>query len=138
MRVECAKWLLEQQFDHFVTLNLNHRNDFGMDRSAKVHEFFKRINRKLLTRRWSKRSLGEIEMVAFVEHPDTNVHYHCLLKGTAKHHNFNVVAEQVWRDLVPGGQCHVEVYDNAASGAYYVTKELFNERSYADWMLFPK
>lgn len=132
--------LAEFQFTHFVTLTFSNANAgrmYTMGSSlpgdyirGRLKQWDAHICRLLLGPNWQQKAPDRPLFAAFLEKPDTNPHYHLLLKfqpsprRTIKEQQelFAADAARLWRKLVPGGTVDIKPISTPFSVARYVLK----------------
>ena len=68
--------------------------------------------------------------MAFAEHPDSNLHYHLMLRlaDPTRHVEFAAIASAFWQEVVAGGSMEVGFLATALDlekSAIYATKDLW-------------
>lgn len=115
----------------FITLTFN-RDVNLLIAHRDVHEFCKRLERVAHGKRWTKYpSEARLVALGFVEHVESNLHYHLLARGSAQ--LMETVLQQgdsIWRDLTKTGQAECEIIRTKRGAARYVTKALTGERAF--------
>lgn len=122
-----ANWIRlvrEIKFSRAVTFNFG-TTLLPETAASKIEEFCKRIEDKAFGRNWYKRKNGRLTVVAFMEHVDSNTHYHGYVRGGSKVRiALKRHGDRMWKKLAPRGQLdygpilHRERMDN------YFTKEM--------------
>lgn len=124
---EARKWLEQRQFNYFVTANFNSDTLYESSRTA-LRDWHAFLDRKLLGPGWSKMSAGRrTSFIAFVEHPESNLHFHMMLQ-TSSPQGFPHIAEGIWEKLVPAGSLDVRFLktdEDKNRAAVYATKDLW-------------
>jgi hypothetical protein len=127
-RQEWQRWLAEQAFDRFVTLNFN-RDTTPAGARRTLGRFLAQLDRRFLGRRWCEKGPERTFGVAVLENQETNLHLHMALHLPAPTAALSfgeqqLYLESTWGRLVVGGQCDVlAVYDRAGV-ADYMAKQL--------------
>jgi hypothetical protein len=111
------RWMGQEEFDLFVTLNFNTDANYRRLRSA-FRALLARLDRHFLGRGWCKvPSPMRTKAVAVVENLDTNSHIHVLMtlprrgRKLSIHEQRQIVGDY-WSILVPSGSANVkEIYD---------------------------
>jgi len=116
------QWLAETEWDYFVTLtfnpanNLSEKNEqlvgrqWSVARAAEdLHHWHGQLDRKMLGNKWHKKICERTKFIAFVEHPDSNIHWHMMLKlNCTRHDTFIANAEAIWTKLVGSGTVDIK------------------------------
>jgi hypothetical protein len=148
LRVEVAKWMQSQRhLTHHVTLATNWDNSvqrrasaprFSHDRvkidlaCANLRGWSARVDRELCGRNWLKRPDERLMGFAFLEHIETNIHWHGLLSLAPgkDERKFREVSAAKWAKLVPGGDVEIQPIDRLAPLAWYDTKGQGDHRAF--------
>ena len=101
------------------------------------------MNRKLVGKRWAKRPNQRMISFFFLENPNSNIHWHGLIKFSAENkipifeqqHIFDWHADLTWRQLVPKGTVNIQQVEDQRSLVRYVTKMLPYSVSYESFVL---
>lgn len=115
-------WLAKTDWDYFVTLTFNPTTklsektkmligpQWSLERAAQdLHAWHGRLDRKMLGNKWHKKPFERTRFVAFVEHPESNIHWHLMLKlNCTRHDTFNAKAEAIWKKLVESGTVDIK------------------------------
>ncbi len=126
--------LRDMEADYFVTANFNRDTSYEAARKA-LKGWHARVDKVLLGGSWSRKARAErTQFVAFVEHLESNLHWHLLLRlgEGADEQRFEQVAEGCWLRLVKSGSLDVEKIDTSADRARvanYVTKDLWRREA---------
>ena len=114
----------------FITLVFNRDVSYGAG-SAAVGEFCKRLERRALGKRWTDYPAFErLEAYAFPEHMQSNPHYHLAGRSGARMCEAALDdAHDLWRHLTKTGHADVQLTNDAAAVASYVTKATRDPRS---------
>jgi hypothetical protein len=132
--------LLEMDAEYFVTANFNGDRNYAAARNA-LKAWHARIDRKLLGGKWSKKARHErTQYAAFVEHVDSNIHWHLLLKlgDGVDAGRFEAVAADCWQQLVKSGELDVKKLNTAGDRmrtANYVVKDLWRHEAIERFVL---
>lgn len=124
-----AHWLSTQELDWWVTLNFNRSKTLLGVRNQFRH-WLGCLDSEHLGRNWSKRGIDERTFAfAVVEHPQTNVHLHALLRmpKPARALRRPYQSESMinhWRKIEPAGSCCEEWVEEIEGVARYMCKEL--------------
>lgn len=121
--------IVGQGADYFVTAVFNRDTNFIAARNN-LRDWHARIDRHLLGKHWCKK--GEVERTffwAFPEHPDSNLHYHLMVKlsDPVKREMFETIADACWQEIVSSGDMKVDYLETASDlvqMADYSTKDL--------------
>ena len=122
---ENRRFLQQIDFDFAITLNTR----VTLSRSvlqSKVHEFERRLNKKLIGKHWRK-DKARIIWVHNYEHASGNSHSHsvCKLEGVEAQ-DFKRHARQIWAHLNKGNkqaQFWADKIHNSYATAAYITKD---------------
>jgi|GEM_PF-5042477 len=102
-----ANWIRlvrEIKFSRAVTFNFG-TTLLPETAASKIEEFCKRIEDKAFGRNWYKRKNGRLTVVAFMEHVDSNTHYHGYVRGGSKVRiALKRHGDRMWKKLAPRGQ----------------------------------
>lgn len=116
-------WLPETEWDYFVTLTFNPKTELStgkiqrpigrqwcVKRAANdLHEWHARLDRKMLGKKWHERPIERTRFIAFVEHPNSNIHWHMMLKlNCTRHDTFNSEAPKIWKKLIKSGTVDIK------------------------------
>ncbi len=98
--------------------------------TGKLMAFGVMINRKLHGQNFHKKPRNQhTSFIAFIEHIDSNLHFHAVLT-TSECEGFDKYAAAIWTKLVEAGSLHIEsgpfLKTDARKIAIYITKELKN------------
>lgn len=140
LQAAARKWLTDRNYDLFVTLAFNptrrpsYRNSdaasllSGGTARARAHlrSWDAHTNRRLLGPKWQRLYDERIMGVALLEHPDTNVHWHLLLRNPTRCDTrvFEREARYVWRRITSSGTVDVQNIFESKPIVDYVTKEI--------------
>lgn len=120
--------LAEQDWDYFVTANLNRRTNWQGARRL-LRDWHARLDRRLLGGRWARKTGQRTLFIAFYEGAETNEHWHMLLRTTrAKNEIFANEAARLWEGLVESGSLDIRplaTKGDALRVGGYITKELW-------------
>ena len=121
---EMKTWLYQFEGNYFVTLAFNpskklpnnttkgNYNNWSIDKAVDaLKHWHARLDRKLLGPDWGKELKKELrtQFIAFVEHPDSNIHWHLILKlNSPKANMFLEEADAIWEKLVPSGTIDIK------------------------------
>ncbi len=128
IRSALREMIMEQGADYFVTAVFNRETFFGGARNS-LKDWHARIDRCLLGRRWQRKPACERTFFwAFPEHPDSNLHYHLMVKlsDPAKRMEFEAIADTCWQGIVGSGDMKLEYLQTAldlARTVNYSTKD---------------
>lgn len=100
--------VLADGFTHFVTFVFNTDNMSIENAKKKIYAFRARIDRKLYGKNYTKQK--RTSLLAFPEHLNSNLHYHATL-STDKAQEFNGIANEIWKKLVPAGNLDIKYKD---------------------------
>ena len=119
----------------FLTLNLGPSTAPHLTRGT-VEHLLHRLEQRAHGKRWADFPPNlRLRALAFLEHPDSNPHWHCLLAGPPE--TMAVALElgpSLWRGLVKNGHGHVEPIGNVKAASRYVTKELYKDWSFESFI----
>ena len=128
------------EYAFFITANFNRDTNYTAARKA-IKGWHARIDKKLLGGRWSKKPNNErTQFVAFVEHEDSNLHLHLMVRlgdGT-RPWKFQLMASECWRKLIGSGTMDVRKINSPTDReriANYITKELPQNRAIEHFIL---
>ncbi|OUR80384.1 hypothetical protein A9Q83_01410 [Alphaproteobacteria bacterium 46_93_T64] len=102
------QWTAKKDWDYFVSLAFNPQ-PFGrywsvQDAARDLHEWHARNDRLMLGGRWHNKPHKRTQFYGFVEHVDSNIHWHLMVKlRSDKHEIFETEAGDVWKKLIPSG-----------------------------------
>ena len=145
---ELQKWLIQQDFNLFLTLNFNDGDVTLRTSRSAVKKFLAKVDRAILGRKFHRKPQQDRTfMVAFLENTETNIHYHSLLR--VNDCNFLHHAEKAWQEVIPSGDIFVaadnesnlksslQPLSNGDVGriAEYVTKQTAREKNYENFLL---
>ncbi len=120
-------WLNDIPFNFFVTANFNCSTSEQSARSA-LRRWHGMIDRQLLGPKWHRKPADQRTMFfAFAEHPNSNRHFHLMLK-TDQPIAFAEIADRMWNKIVPAGSMDVQFFDqqqDRLNTICYSTKEIW-------------
>lgn len=134
LRDAFAEFLNEMEFHFFVTLATNAPGDFWRARDKFKH-FLQRIDRQVAGRNAHRNPSRRVFAVAALEHPNTNLHLHALLRMPSFAPNLPAIAvtstdhpdwkatasywipkfDRAWGSFVPQGDCKTLPYRQGAT-----------------------
>ena len=108
--IQTGKWLAETDWDFFVTLATNKSSDSLNNDSLvswanrMLHLWHAKIDRSFLGPKWQNKQDQRIQFVAFLEHANSNIHWHLMVKFDEPTHDiFKAEASAAWASIVPSG-----------------------------------
>ena len=117
--------------EYFVTLNFNRDTNYEAARKAlKAWHAF--VDKALLGGSWSRKARNERTFfIACVEHLDSNIHWHVMLRlcEGANTQRFEAVAEQCWEKLVKSGSLKMWHLETDLEEARYTVKDLWRQKA---------
>ncbi len=123
---------IDQNVGYFITANFNRvTNDAAARKTLKA--WHAHVDKQLLGGSWSKKTSGvRTFFLAYVEHLNSNMHWHLLLRlgANADDDRFVEVAADCWQTLVRSGSMDVRKLNtdaDKARAASYATKELWRD-----------
>ena len=121
----------------FLTLNLGPSSAPHLTR-ATVEYLFQKLEHRTHGKRWADYPLHlRLRALAFLEHPDSNPHWHCVLAGPPEIIEVALeLAPSLWRGLVKNGHGHVEPIENLKKTSRYVTKDLYKDWSFESFIAY--
>lgn len=130
MRDAMVEWLQNEPFNFAFTANFNRTTNFVAAKKL-LDQWQRRVDGKLLGKRKWKEAPKEHRLfwIAFPEHPNTNLHYHLLVRAPVNPLKVPQVATKVWKKIVPSGELWasaLEEDDDIRQFASYATKDLWN------------
>ncbi len=134
------EYITQSGFTHYVTFNFNFHGDTSIESAiSKLMLFGMMINRKLHGQNFHKKpSERRTRFVAFIEHKESNLHYHAALT-TPDIDGFNEHARAIWSKLVQSGDLHIECKafsdEDVRKIAAYITKD-FGFGTNSDYSVF--
>jgi hypothetical protein len=130
-RKTVRRFFRREKHEHFLTINFN-RDFTPKKRQLLVKGLFRRIDRKLLGRRYMDLIERRADFIIVEEHPDSNAHYHCLghfdpqRKLSTK--QLAALIEREWRKLCKSGTVDLQRINRTRPRlASYVSKSLTKE-----------
>ncbi len=117
-----------------MTLNFNRDTDYTAARKA-LKAWHARVDKALLGGSWSRKARNERTFfIACVEHLDSNIHWHVMLRlgEGADTKRFDAVAEQCWEKLVKSGSlelAHLATDLENVKRARYTVKDLWQQKA---------
>lgn len=143
-RAAIVAWLNQWTFTHFITLATNDPGLSVEQARRLVREWDARTNRALFGPKWRWKPDERLFGFYFLEKPASNPHWHGLIKLDhfdpelrAEHARLLLIkSELVWQKLKPSGSVDVKAVDNNIGVCKYVAKELGNEVSYSEFVLW--
>ena len=115
IRSALREMIMEQGADYFVTAVFNSETNFGGAWNS-LKDWHARIDRRLLGKHWQQKEPDERTFFwAFPEHPDSNLHYHLMVKlsDPAKRMEFEAIADTCWQGIVGSGDMKLEYLQTA-------------------------
>jgi hypothetical protein len=149
-----SKILAQSDWDYFITFSSNASqklkkgqfqktyNEWPVDRLRQALDHWGcSLDKKLLGQKWYKKTDQRTEFVAILEHPNSNPHWHLMLKlHCDKHQKFTDHAAKLWKKAIPSGTTSISLcHDQAALQKFsgYCSKSIsFNNT--ADDIVFSK
>jgi hypothetical protein len=138
------EFLAEKHFTHFITLAPND----PMLRPAGARRLLRgwdaRMNRKLLGKRWRRKTNERLNWIAFLESPRANPHWHLLVQlldgqevgyEKARGETFSSRARVTWRELKPSGTFDRKDIEDPYVKTY-VTKQLADPDAWENFVVF--
>ena len=129
MRDAMVGWLQNEPFTFAFTANFNRPTNFVAAKKA-LDDWQRIVDRKVLGRKWNEATAEQrLFWVAFPEHPNSNLHYHMLVRAPVNPLKAQRVATKAWELVVPS--CNLwasalEDDDDISRFASYATKDLWN------------
>lgn len=121
----------------FLTLNLGPSTAPHLTRGT-VEHLLQKLEYQARGKRWADFPPDlRLRALAFLEHPDSNPHWHCLLAGPPD--LMNVALEfgpSLWRGLVKNGHGDVKPIGPLKAASRYVTKELYQDWSFESFIAY--
>jgi hypothetical protein len=116
---------IEPQYANTFTFNRAVNSITGQQR---IKGFINSLEREVLGRRWSVFPAHmRITAVGFLEHADTNAHWHTVMQIPLHFRKIlRTHGEAAWRDLVPQGELDIEWIGSKKKWSRYITKELYD------------
>ena len=144
-RNEIRAWLSDKHFTHFVTLAFNEPM-VGKERMRqKLKAWDARVNRRLLGKRWRKKTDERLNWLAIPEKQESNPHWHLLVQILPEQFSefeereflfgFDAILETTWRMIVPSGTVDVQPVENKRVQSY-ITKQLNLPQNYEDFVVY--
>ena len=123
------QFIQKQDFDTFITLATN--QNISIERMWNLtKEYSGRLDRKLLGTNVSKKPKNQRTTgFAFIEHENSNIHVHCLIKPANELHTpsnvkiTNSDLEAMWLKICPSGSFDYQPITNLNDLSRYVTKD---------------
>lgn len=128
--------LLDLKPTHFITFNFGRPFTTNSAHFA-MKGYFQRVERAALGRNWGKFT-GEQRIVAigFLEHLDSNPHWHVAARIPQKAVAALANTERRWKTLSAGGHAFVLPIEREAAVANYITKELPRTRHFDEVFIY--
>ncbi len=126
--------------EYFVTLNFNRDTNYEAARNA-LKAWHARVDKALLGGSWRRKARNERTFfIACVEHLDSNIHWHVMLRlgESADTQRFEAVAEQCWEKLVKSGSLklrHLATDLENVKRAHYTVKDLWQQKAIEHFVL---
>ena len=140
MRSAVRDWIVAEGADYFVTAVFNRETNFAGAQNNLRH-WHARIDRCLLGKRWQKKEEQERTFFwAFAEHPDSNLHYHLMVKlsDPAKRTKFEANAKACWQKIVNSGDMefrYLATNSDLIDRAGYSTKGLWRSDLHENYII---
>lgn len=151
LRSEIPDWIDRWQYSRFITLatndpGLGSENHGAATPSARMRdllrEFDGRMNHAILGKHWARRDSDRIWAFWFLEKPNSNPHWHGLVRffqvddypTTAQEAIFDERVEPIWKRLVPGGSVDVKPITVQRGVIEYVGKMVAYPISYESFI----
>jgi hypothetical protein len=135
-----VRWLTQEEFDLFATLNLNTESTPQRLRSA-FKALLARLDRHFLGRDWCNfPSRLRTKAVAVVENLDTNPHMHVLMTLPRLGRKLSIrrqrrIIDHYWTSLFPSGSTNVQAIYDAKHLVPYLAKRLKRPGYFEKFML---
>lgn len=138
-RQQLIKFVLSREPTHHLVLCFNDTVGIAYSRRT-LGKFFQRLDRQLLGPRYWKYECRRADMVCFIEHLETNTHWHCLgsldpnFQGSDN--RLECIVQEHWKTLSRPGKASLDVITRTPKRlASYVTKELGKPERYEAFAL---
>lgn len=136
---ELGLWLIKGNYSLFGTIVLNRQIKPETFR-RKLYEYHGRLDRKLLGSKYHKKPITwRTRFVALLEHLDTNLHAHMLIKPARnKQFRCQMQSPYIWEEICPGGDLKIDYINSKESLikiCRYSTKECWNERNFGKFII---
>lgn len=146
-------WLEQWTFTRYVTLAFNdsmagERRSVGSSQAGgflrdRLRRWDAMINHQLLGKHWAKMSADRVFTFFFLEKPDSNPHWHGLVRFIAdspdelvrQEQTFDQAASPVWKKLVPAGSVDIQPVTGQLGVSRYITKSLDFGVGYEDFVI---
>ena len=136
-RLAVTRWLHQHNPTHFLTLATN-SGGLSIDKmKSMLKQWDGRVNRTLYGPKWHKHYDELLFYFAFIENPNTNAHWHLLLRfqdedklSTLRH-----AAIYEWRRITPGGSVNLQAIESTPSRLIdYVAKQIQGDLQYTSFV----
>lgn len=131
-----GEWLQDHGFTHFVTLAFNRMETIDSARKN-LNKFHAKLDRKILGKNYYKKPKDQRTFfVAFIEHMNSNFHYHLLLKTPNQYiSRLEFHLDSSWQKVVNSGSSNVQaIYDHRGCTSYCL-KEQSNLKHFNNFIL---
>lgn len=135
-----AHWLCmlkELTPNYFLTFNFGYAVR-SIDADKPMRAFFCALQREAFGRDWASQFSRDWPVaVGFLEHPDTNPHYHVLARISAELASvLESDGQRLWKRIRRRGQLHIEEIRNPDRVHSYCTKRLATRQRFDDVFVF--
>jgi len=138
IRQALVEWLEQADFNFFGTANFNCQTTVA-GATKLFNEWARLVDRKILRRRVKDAPASDrLFFVAVPEHPNSNLHYHLLLRTPVNPLKAQRIATKYWRLVVPPGELWMPAIGNADDKsriANYATKDCWNGFGIEDFIV---
>lgn len=137
-RAHFQTWIQDRRPPLSITLGANRIVQVARLRMNATH-FFNRVHRDCYGTRWYKKDPDLLaEAIGFLEHPNSNPHFHIAVNAPDRVLDRLVNSEAIWKGVQPGGHFHYSVPKSQEAFSRYVTKDAWSSQSQAEIFLYSR
>lgn len=140
MRVALNEWLTQEdfRFNFYCTANFNCPTNTVTARTN-LNKLAYRTNCKILKRSMEYSIPSErILFIAIPEHPDSNLHYHMVMRAPVMPFRAIKIAKKQWKKIVPAGELWTDMIadrDELECITRYITKDCWKGAGVEDFII---
>jgi len=147
LRHAVEEWASKFEFHFFVSLAPNSRRRLTPEQMLRLYlRWDAQVNRKLYGPKWQKLYAERLFILAALEKPHTNPHWHLLVRlldrvflgeeaFEARYRLLEEVAEPCWLRTIPSGSLDIQRIWDPRGATKYSVKEFCNPLQYESWIV---
>jgi hypothetical protein len=128
LRAAYIRWLARRKWDYFITVNFNTTSSIPAARTN-FKRFCQAVDRRLVGPKYYVNNKRRTAIVVAPEHLSANFHFHGLMRlrcrSEPSRRRLDATLNEIWKNIVPSGQIHLQRVYYREGAATYMTKELF-------------